>query len=135
MTNQVRSAVFAAPLTQAEILQRSISTQLIECGISLYLPEFPFKYNHDYYREKFSLDGKHLKKSDVGNFLREWASERDHKEDYIWQAVCGALLYHFKKSPQNRSKIPSDINEKISRLKFGYDFEKWLRLKTRNIQG
>ena len=132
MTLQTQTAVFAAPLTEGEKLHRHISGLLRDAGISAYLPDFPFHHHHAYYRTRLKSGSRHLRRSDVGNLLREWATPRENLDDYTWQAVCGALLYDFEKNPENRGKIPDEVLKELNRLKFGYEFESWARKKMQN---
>lgn len=122
---QARHLVFAAPLTPREQLVRELSARILEAGIRVYPPSFPYGRHHEYYRTRIRPLGKHARRSDVARLLSDWSEGRDQPEDYVWQAVCGGLLSYFHEAPLHRERLPEDIRARMEALEWGDDFARF----------
>jgi hypothetical protein len=124
--NKPKFQVFPEPLTYDEKRVREITSRLNELGIKVFAPSFPFAMHHRFYRVKYRPEGRHSAHHEVSVKLRAWADGRQGQDDYIWQAVCGGLLLHFKKQPNDKSKLTPDIIASLEAVNWGDDFEKFL---------
>ena len=124
--NRPRFQVFPEPLTYEEKRIREITVRLNELGIKVFAPAFPFAMHHSFYRVKYRPEGRHSTHHEISRKLRAWADGRQGNDDYIWQAVCGGLLQHLKKQPNDRSKLLPDIIASLEGVRWGADFEIFL---------
>ena len=126
---QARHLVFASPMTARELLVRDISSRILDAGIRVFPPSFPFGMHHDYYRTKLRIEGRHARRSHVASALAEWAATRENGDDYVWQGVCGGLLRHFSDAPAHRERLPADIAARMEILEWGKVFSDWASLR------
>lgn len=128
-SDRPRHLVFASPMTPGENRIKEISAVLAEAGIKVFPPGFPFGLHHEYYRTRIRKSGRHSRRDEIARALNGWAAERENPEDYVWQAVCGGLLGHFTRHPDQKSKLPADIALRMETLRWGEDFAEWARRK------
>lgn len=120
--SQARHLVFASPMTHRERLAREISARLLEDGVRVFPPSFPFGMHHEYYRTRIRPGGRHARRSDIADALTQWSETRESPDDYVWQAACGGLLDYFQRSPLHKEKLPPDIAGRMEVLGWGEDF-------------
>ena len=120
-----RILVFASPLSHRETMVREISAGLLEAGIRVFPPAFPFGMHHDHYRTKLRPNGRHIRRGDVAALLDLWSRTRENPDDYVWQAVCGGLLPHFADAPAHREKLTAEVAGRMEVLGWGSDFLEW----------
>ena len=107
------------------MLVREISASLLDAGVRVFPPSFPFGMHHDHYRTKLRPGGRHSRRSDVASLLGEWSATRESSDDYVWQAVAGGLLRHFTEAPAHREKLPDEIAGRMEVLRWGDEFFEW----------
>jgi hypothetical protein len=112
-------------MTPRENLVKDLTSRLLDAGIRVYPPGFPYGSHHEYYRTRIRPGGRHARRSDVARFLSLWSEGRDQPEDYVWQAVCGGLLAYFNEAPLHRDKLPEDIKARMEALEWGEDFARF----------
>ncbi len=116
-------------MTSREHKIKEISAALAEAGIKVFPPGFPFGLHHEYYRTRIRKFGRHSRRDEIARALSAWASERENPDDYVWQAVCGGLLSHFARHPDQKSKLPVDMALRMETLRWGEEFAEWAREK------
>jgi len=102
---------------------------LAAAGFPVGSRRFPFSLHHQEFRGRLPRNGDGSKPTfaHVSALLREWSRERGRHEDYVWQAITGAVMAMVRTDPSLAGRLPSDIRSGMSSVASGDAFLAWSR--------